>query len=288
MTGLRPLSPATELKTASVPPPRASRRWRACSQKVTVLVKSTSSSRRARSVSCSSSSWRAKSPAVTTTASRPPSRASAASRAAAKPAGRSRSHGAAPTDPLPARASRSRALRSRSATSRPSRKTSSPRAAIRRESDRPMPRVAPRKATFIGAPARSRAVSEEANRLRAAQPALGIPFAPDARPGGQPWLHGPEVLRPGELVLRQVDPASLGDDQLVQGVDERLRLVVDRDVERDRDARLREAQEADPFRPAVLDHAEHRGASAARLQLQEAASRSSSRRLRQHALVLCE
>src|SRR5438128_232797 len=288
MTGLRPLFPATELNTASVPPPRASRRLRACSQNTTVLVKSTSSRRRARSASCSSSSCRAKSPAVTTSASRPPRRISAASSAAAKPPGFSRSQGAAPTDPLPARASRSRALRSRSATSRPRRKTSSPRAAIRRESDRPMPRVAPRKATFILRPARSRAISQEAHGLSAAQPALGVPLAPDARPRGQPWLHGPEVLRAGELVLRQVDAASLGDDQLVEGVDERLRLVVDRDVERDRDARPGEAQQADPLRAAVLDHAQHRGAPAPREQLQEAASRSSARRLGQHALVLRE
>src|SRR2546427_7221269 len=282
MTGLRPLSPATELNTASVPPPRASRRLRACSQNTTVLVKSTSSRRRARSTSCSSSSCRVKSPAVTTIASRPPRRISAASSAAAKPPGFSRSQGAAPTDPLPARASRSRALRSRSATSRPRRKTSSPRAAIRRESDRPMPRVAPRNATFILIlrPARSRAISQEAHGLSAAQPALGVPLAPDARPRGQPWLHGPEVLRAGELVLRQVDAASLGDDQLVEGVDERLRLVVDRDVERDRDARPGEAQQADPLRAAGLEHAQNRGAPAPREQPQEAARRASARRLR--------
>src|SRR6185295_14622277 len=279
MTGLRPLSPATEPNTASVPPPRARRRRRACSQKTTVFVKSTSSSRRVRSTSCSRSAWGAKSPAVTTTASRPPRRASAASSAAAKPAGLSRSQWAAPTSPRPARASRSRALRSRSSTSRPSRNTWSPRAAIRRESERPMPRVAPRKATFIGVPARSRAVSKEANRLRAAQPALGIPPPPDAVPGGQPRLHGPEVLRPRELVLGQVDAATLGDHQLVERVDERLRLVVDGDVEGDGDPRLGEAQESDPFRAAVLDHAEHRGAAAAGEQLEEAARGPSPRRL---------
>src|SRR5947207_1322052 len=287
MTGLRPLSPATELKTTGVPPPRASRRLRACSQNTTVLVKSTSSRRRARSTSCSSSSCRAKSPAVTTTASRPPRRASAASRAAAKPPGLSRSQGAAPTGPFPDLASRSRALRSRSARSRPRRKTSSPRAAIRRDSDRPMPRVAPRKPTFIW-PARSGVISQEAHGLSAAQPSLGVPLAPDARPRGQPRLHGPEMCRAGELVLRQIDAASLGDDQLVERVDERLRLVVNRDVERDGYARFREAEQADPLGPAVLDDAEHRGAAPVREQLQEAASRPSPRRLGQHALVLRE
>ena len=87
-----------------VPPPRAASRSATIWQSTAVPVKFTCSSRSSRAGSAARSSWRSKSPPVTTSVSKPPSPRSAASSASAKPAGRARSSAACPTAPAaPAR-----------------------------------------------------------------------------------------------------------------------------------------------------------------------------------------
>ncbi len=208
--------PATELNTQSVPPPRASSRLRASSQKTTVLAKSTVSRRRVSSTSASSASCVANRPAVTTTVSKPAER-----RLGRVERGRERRRGA-----------RGRRARRRSTPAAlPGARLQIARAA------RQLLRVAPeqeerrRRAPRAGAPARApcrfggaedRPPSFRRDPRRAAPTGRCAGAARDptcrAAPAkrGEPRLHPREVLGAGEAILGQVDASAGGDDQLVE------------------------------------------------------------------------
>ena len=121
-----------------------------------------------------------------------------------------------------------------------------------------MPLVPPRITTFngIGYHQTGEPIARCGCALR--DPTSGAP------PGSvEARLHRAEVLRPGERVLREIDASALGDDLLVHAIDKRLGVVAHRQVERDRDALLRERQQPFALGAAVLDHAEERRAAAA-------------------------
>ena len=198
---------------------------------------------------------------MTTTASKPPSAASAASSAAAKSSGRSRSHGAVPTDPAPraaadleiARAALELAGVAAEQEQRVAALGELPREraahALRRPEDDDLPHGGLR----AGAPTGRCAACRSGSQMRAH--ALELV---EAR------LHGAKVLGARERVLGQVDASALLDHALVERVDQRLGVVAHRDVERDRDPGPRERQHADALGAAVLDHAQERGAARAR------------------------
>ena len=98
------------------------------------------------------------------------------------------------------------------------------------------------------------------HRLRAAQPPLGIPAAPDRLPLGEARLHPLEVLAAREGVLGQVDAAALAMTSSFSASISGSRPAPHREVDGDRDPRLGKRQQPLPFRPAVLDHADRRGA----------------------------
>ncbi len=97
------------------------------------------------------------------------------------------------------------------------------------------------------------------------------------------------MLRPGERVLRQVNPPPLGDHQFVEPIDQCGGLRgVDGKIEGDRDARFRKRDHALPFRATVLDDAEKTAAAAGDERFQESAGGAVVVGVRQDALVLGE
>ena len=187
--------------------------------------------------SASRSSWEANRPAVTTTVSMSPSAWRAASRAAAKVPRSSRSQWAVPTA---ARRAEDLQLGGAALASRRGRGRAG------RADRRAPPCGAPGHAPFPWShredgvhgrlpTGRSRPVSHQAVHGRSpktrtdwalTRSALRVPLAPHRQPGVEARLHGAEVLGAREGVLGEVDAAALGDHEVVQRVDEALRVAV--------------------------------------------------------------
>ena len=106
---------------------------------------------------------------------------------------------------------------------------------------------------------------------------LRIPTIPHRPKLGQTRsFHGLEVLAARKRVLGEVDPATLEQHLLVQGVDEGLRVVSNRNVERKGDARSRKRQKARALSAKILDDAQERRAPARREDLENTPRRASS------------
>ena len=224
---------------------------------------------RSSPVSFSSASCGAKTPAVTTTVSKPPSAASAWSSALANPSGRSRSRCAKPTGAAAPRTSRSR------------------RAA------RQVEQVAPEQEDALAAlghapreGAAHAARGADEHRLHGASPnrrtdcalrsrAFGSHFRRISFQAAKRGSIARKCSRRREGVLGQIDPPARRDHDLVHRIDERLRArAALRDVERDADAGLREREQAAALRAAVLDHRHgRRAASGARTRRRAADTR---------------
>src|SRR5688572_27060912 len=169
----------------------------------------------------------------------------------------------------------------RSSSLRPSRKTRSPRSAIFRTSARPIPFVAPSMTARLTSPAK------KTDGLGAPNPPVRVVSLPDGEEGIEPRLHRPKMLGPRQRVLCQIDPSARFNDELVHSVDQRLRGVAHRNVQRQGDSGHRERQHHCSFRAAVLDDTEKRTA-VARKEVETFVNRLAACRVRQHTLVLCE
>ena len=123
-----------------------------------------------------------------------------------------------------------------------------------RASARPIPFVAPNTTTLTaGSP------SEQPKRQGASNATFRIPAPPNCEELVKARLHCPELFRPRQRVLGQIDTTALGNNQFVQCVDERLRVTPHGDIERDGRSGFRKRQQAGTLRSAILDDAEKRG-----------------------------
>ena len=138
---------------------------------------------------------------------------------------------------------------------------------------------------------RHRSSSEaEAARLGRGEPASRVEAALRRAELGEARVHRREGGGVGEGVLGEVEaPAELSGRSRRAVLRERAQALSDvRDVERERDARAREGEEAAPFGARRLQDGEERGGTLARDLLEEAAAPLGGRLAREEGLVLDE
>ena len=203
-----------------------------------------------------------------------PSRRRRARRSRARPSGR-RSGGERSA------AVRSASSASRAARTRPWPRLASPSARARARAE---PAPATRTFPFTAPPTRAR---RRAWRRREA--AARVETASRGAELGEARVHRRERRGVGEGVLGEVEAAAVREDDLVEPPRERAETLADvRDVEAERDAGLREREEAAPLGPRRLQDGEERGGALARDLLEEAAAPLGGRLPREERLVLDE
>lgn len=106
-----------------------------------------------------------------------------------------------------------------------------------------MPFVPPNSTTFEAI-----VTTKQSEGLSAAKAPLRIPRPTYVEEPVETRLHGPEVLRPGQRVLGEIDASALGDDAFIHLVDQCLCVVTHGEIERDGGAGLRKGGTPRPLR----------------------------------------
>src|SRR5579862_1349211 len=200
---------------------------------------------------------------------------------------------------LPPRAARSAALRARSSRSRPARSTLAPASATRRANARAIADEAPntshvRPSGLVMPSCRlvdvwaKRRLEEQAARHVGAEAGVRIDRLERAAEFVEPRIHALEAGGRHQRVLGEIDAPAMVEREALELLEQGRRAGAPRQVERQREAALRERQQAAPLAAQGLEHGEERRRAGRRYGLEQA--RDAARRfgIRDHALELVE